>query len=216
MSKSIPQLSALTTLSDSDLLHVVSSNIDYKITVGNLRTALNGGSPKICEGLLSQQAASTVTSGSLPLGSIWTLTTYVAGDDFSNMQLISGTVNTTGSVFRVIGVPTTFTNGSTLDYDGSPFWVSKNTLGNYAPFINTLGVNPTLTYSATGIFKITATGLFVLGKTTCELEASNRNYSSSDVVFGEPNDIYIYTDNTAGSAANGKLTHTHIIIKVYP
>lgn len=216
MSKSVPQLTAKTTLSDTDLVHVVSGNIDYKTTVADLRTALDYASPKICEGLLSQDAAATVTSGTLPLGSIWTLTTYVAGDDFSNMELISGTVNTSGSVFRVTGVPTTFTNASTLDYDGSPWWVSKDAVGNYAPYINTLGVNPVLAYSATGIFKITATGLFVLGKTTCELEASNRNYSSSDVVFGAPNDIYIYSDNTAGSAANGKLKHTLIRIKVYP
>lgn len=40
MSKSVPQLNPITTLVDTDLVHVVRSNIDYKMTAADLRTGL--------------------------------------------------------------------------------------------------------------------------------------------------------------------------------
>ena len=56
------------------------------------------------------------TSGLLQVGAIYTITTYVATDDFSNVEnIVSGTTNTTGCVFIATGdTPTDWTNGSTL------------------------------------------------------------------------------------------------------
>lgn len=57
----------------------------------------------------------TQTSGQLR-PTRYTIVTYVAGDDFSNVAtVVSGTINTTGCVFDAIGTtPTDYSNGSTL------------------------------------------------------------------------------------------------------
>ena len=41
MSKSVPQLTARSTVADTDLFHIVSSNVDYKITGADLKLAIN-------------------------------------------------------------------------------------------------------------------------------------------------------------------------------
>lgn len=77
---------------------------------------------RIYKALLNQTAPSTATSGTLIVGEIYTLTTYVAGDDFENVANVqSGTINTTGCVFIATGTtPTAWTEGSTLDSAGNP------------------------------------------------------------------------------------------------
>jgi hypothetical protein len=49
----------------------------------------------------------------------YTIVTYVAGDDFSNVAtVVSGTINTTGCVFDAIGVtPTDYSNGRHIIYE---------------------------------------------------------------------------------------------------
>lgn len=56
------------------------------------------------------------TSGSLVNGINYTITAYVAGDDFSNIaSVVSGTINTTGCVFTATGTtPTTWTNSTVI------------------------------------------------------------------------------------------------------
>jgi hypothetical protein len=58
----------------------------------------------------------TATSGTLKRGRKYTLTTFVAGDDFTNVAaVVSGTINVTGCVFIASGAtPTTWTEGSTI------------------------------------------------------------------------------------------------------
>lgn len=56
--------------------------------------------------------AETATSGTLVIGIPYTITTFFAGDNFSN---VGATVNATGNIFIATGTtPTTWTNGSTL------------------------------------------------------------------------------------------------------
>lgn len=51
------------------------------------------------------------TSGSLVVGAAYTITTFVAGDDFAN----AGAVNASGAIFTAANTtPTTWTNGSTV------------------------------------------------------------------------------------------------------
>ena len=59
----------------------------------------------------SQAAPVVITAGPLVVGTVYTITTYVAGDDFTNV----GGTNVTGDVFTATGTtPTTYTNGSAL------------------------------------------------------------------------------------------------------
>jgi len=62
--------------------------------------------------------AGSKTSGSLGVGVMYDIDTYVAGDDFDNVAtVISGTINTTGCVFRATGnTPDDWTHGSTITY----------------------------------------------------------------------------------------------------
>ena len=69
VNKSVPQLDAITTLSDSDLVHIVASNVDKKMTVANLRTALLGTStaPVIYSGTATINSAAILTSNGTPV-----------------------------------------------------------------------------------------------------------------------------------------------------
>ena len=59
----------------------------------------------------SQAAPVVITAGPLVVGTVYTITTYMAGDDFTNV----GGTNVTGDVFTATGTtPTTYTNGSAL------------------------------------------------------------------------------------------------------
>lgn len=67
--KSVPQLDAITTLSDSDLVHIVASNVDKKMTVANLRTALLGSSstPVMYSDTITINSAAILTSHATPI-----------------------------------------------------------------------------------------------------------------------------------------------------
>lgn len=59
-----------------------------------------------------------ITSGSLEVGKLYKINTYVTGDDFSNV----GGTNETGNVFTATGTtPTVWTNGSALQDVGLVF-----------------------------------------------------------------------------------------------
>jgi hypothetical protein len=81
----------------------------------------SGSSVKTYEALISQNAPSTTD---MVIGQIWTIDNYVAGDNFSNMELISGTMNTTGCKFRVIAPHPLVWNSSNCSYDGAPYLIS--------------------------------------------------------------------------------------------
>ena len=66
--KSVPQLNALTTLADTDLFHINSANIDYKMTGANLKLAINGTSSEIIyKASLVIPTASVLISFATPL-----------------------------------------------------------------------------------------------------------------------------------------------------
>jgi hypothetical protein len=67
--KSIPQLDAITSLADSDLVHIVASNVDKKMTVANLRIALLGTdtAPVIYSATLTINSAAILTSNATPI-----------------------------------------------------------------------------------------------------------------------------------------------------
>jgi len=68
----------------------------------------------------------------LIVGETYTINNYVSADDFSNVgEVISGTMNETGCVFRAIGeIPKEWSNGSELISDGGIIsQVIENTLG---------------------------------------------------------------------------------------
>lgn len=225
MSKSVPQLSALTTLADTDLLHVVSNSIDYKMTVSDFRTALNYASPKIYRALISQlDPVPSQTSGTVTVGTIWTITTFVAGDDFSNWELLSGTENTTGAVYRAsTTAPTTWTNLSDLAYDGRPFIVSTNSLGAIDEYVNTIGALA-WSYISTGYYALTLTAAFPENKVFIyPVEAvppiAGRTYLT-ETVWWDADSIRLKTirvvDGTTRTVTDVCLFKTAIEIHVYP
>lgn len=75
----------------------------------------------------------SATSGSLVAGRIYTITTFVALDNFSNVAtVISGTINTTGCIFLCTGTtPTNWTHSSTLTYTPDPTVLNNVALDNY-------------------------------------------------------------------------------------
>ena len=152
--KNISELTAITGYTPSTLIPVYKNNQTFKSTFSDLEPV------KRWSALLTQTGPLTFTSttdnnlyGGLIPNEIYTIDNYVGGDDFSNIaQLISGTMNTTGCVFRATGTtttdyiePTTWV-GSTLTSDGTIIVeVLENTLGHnvtveYPGFGSILGV----------------------------------------------------------------------------
>lgn len=101
--------------------------------------------------LLTEVAPATITAGPLVVGMRYTITTFVAGDDFTNVGAAS---NANGVIFIATGAtPTVYSNGSTLDSDGAPIaTVLENTLGGTLVWTR----NDAGTYFATliGVFPV--------------------------------------------------------------
>jgi hypothetical protein len=96
---------------------------------------------KLYKVLLSRNEPQTIGGGTLYVGALYTIGSFVGPDDFSNMELISGTMNQVGCVFRATSdTPTAFANGSEISYDGEPYIVSKDENGEFNPSINTIGL----------------------------------------------------------------------------
>jgi hypothetical protein len=110
--------------------YIVDNVTDQTIT-GNLR--IDGGL-KITDGtysvatykaLLTQTATASVQNfmnlNTFIIGETYTITDYVAGDDFSNIaNVVSGVINETGCQFIATGeIPNVWTNSSTLENAGN-------------------------------------------------------------------------------------------------
>lgn len=164
------------------------------------------------EALISQQAPiASQTSGTFPIGMIVSITTYVAGDDFSNWTLVSGTVNTTGAVYQVTApAPTAWSNGSTLAYDGRPYIVSTDENGDLNPFINTILDTITFSYSSSLKYFVTCTGRFLLDKTTFSIQNNNTDTANTLVMYSEEDDDRI----TIKASTTGMLNYTPIRIAI--
>jgi len=157
--------------------------------------------------LISQIAPTAATSGLLIIGETYTITTFVAGDNFTNVaNIVSGTINTTGCVFIATGTtPTTWTNASTLTNAGNPTAiVLENTIGNIVWTRNGLGE-----------YFGTLTGAFPSGKVIC---LSNQiDMPTMTLLLRKNNDIISINTGTPGTTtiADNILDNTSIEIRVY-
>lgn len=223
--KSVPQLNQITTINDTDLYHVVRNNIDYKITGEDIKRSI---SPYYeWTALISQFGGiSSYTSGPLIGGAFYEIINYVAGDDFSNLELVSGTNNTNGAIYRATSVnPTTWSNGTELQNFLNPFVSSINpTTGEYAPFINTFpqsspynimydyNVNTFFEYYNPGFYYIT----FPFQNSSINAFVGNppsMNYNSA--IYSDSSKIWINTGYAGASSQDGLLDSTPITIKLY-
>jgi hypothetical protein len=139
-------IAANTTVSIKGFPTITNSNgVDKRIVCADATAIINDFYWEF-SGRIQQLPPATTTSGSLAAGKVYFITTFNAGDDFSNVaSVISGTINTTGCFFKATGTtPTNWSNGSTLDYSGAPYILAlfKNTTGQ------DFGIN--WSYSSTG------------------------------------------------------------------
>jgi len=176
-----------------------------KITKLELQKIMNDGvTPLRYKALLSQNApiASTLNV-SMVAGQIWTLDIYSGldmVDPFNGLELISGTIRVAGSKYRSnVDVSYIFTN-TQMSYDGAPYIVSTDANGDFAPFVNTLGGNPTYGY-VIGSYPFTLTGAFIKEKTYYKIgQQDNHNLfvinwidvNTLNIVSGS-NDLFYYT-----------------------
>jgi hypothetical protein len=212
-----------TTLKGSDILELqikdggVDDEKSAKVSIDDL----NGGStPLRYKCLLSQNAPiASKTSGTVIIGQIWTIETFETGDNFSNWELISGTANTTGAVYRALTTaPTTWTNGSDLSYDGSPYIVSTNADGDFAPFVNTLGGEPIYSYIDVGGFSGTLVGAFPIDKAIFKIPYNINGIENPDnlIAYRDSDDEFQINTGLENVLTNGRLYYTPFEIEVYP
>jgi len=147
--KTISELTVLTNLTPSTKIPVQSSATTYHINYSSITPY------RIYTALLTQTGPLTYTGGTdtptggLIFNEIYTINNYVSGDSFSNVaQVISGTINQTGCVFRA--------TGNTSTYQLIPTAWSSSTLTSTGDIIvnvlnNTLGFTISVDYPAFGI-----------------------------------------------------------------
>ena len=178
----------------------------------------------------------TQTSGVLEVGVSYTIITFVAGDNFTNV----GGTNVTGNVFVATGTtPTTYTNGSTLakyvtqSYTyaelksglglGSKIYkASLNQTSTNAPveveLVNTLGGTPVLSYVGVGDFLLTLNGEFPDASKVIILGTPLQNdttYAGVNIFWNDADSISIQTFKN-GASVNDLLIDYSIVIEVFP
>lgn len=211
------------------VLNAAVSNISTNTTnIASNTAAINALVPTytLYEALISQAAPiPTQTSGTFTVGMIVSITTYVAGDDFSNWTLISGTANTTGAVYQVtVAAPTTWTNLSDLAYDGAPFIVSTDASNNFNPSVNTFDGVLVWSYFALGDYRATLAGAFPSdSKTYVTFGNANSNsiingywVDANTVGIANYNNWSVSGDNNTPPTNGDGLYFLPISIKVYP
>ena len=176
---------------------------------------------KVYTALVSQTGTShltSITSGTLTVGTTYQITSYQTGDDFTN---VGAPNNNTGTYFVATGgdydtpvTPNVWTEGSELTSDdGAPTVnILENTLGN--------NVNPYYLYSATGIYSINSNvgSPFVVGKTALFIGSVGDDYASPSYGFLRINSgdiLTILTQGASSTNANDMLLNTSIEIRVY-
>lgn len=174
--KNISELTAITGYTPNTLIPVYKNNQTFKATFSELEPV------KRWRALLTQTGPLTFTGnsdenlyGGLIPNEIYTINSYVPGDDFSNIaEVLAGTINTTGCVFRATGTTTTryidpdVWDGSILTSDGNMIVeVLENTLDTevvveYPAFGSFLG----------GILFLPVSGDFYPRETTITIQPS--------------------------------------------
>jgi hypothetical protein len=135
--KTISELPLLTGYSENITIPVQLNNETYQSPLPTLQSS------RVWSALLTQTGSITYTGdndtpyGGFIFNEIYTIDSYSAGDDFSNVaEVLQGVINTTGCIFRATGsttseyiIPNTW-NNSTLTSDGNMIVnVLENTLG---------------------------------------------------------------------------------------
>ena len=219
--KSVPQLNQITTINDTDLYHVVRNNIDYKITGQDIKKAISPYYEFFA--LISQfPRADSWYSGLLEGGAFYEIANFVSGDDFSNMELVSGTMNTNGAIIRATSLaPNVWTNSSELINTLDAYISSINpTTDDYSALINTWpstfpypsGIDwSKFIYSSTGNCYIT----FPFGIAYTEIQIGRRNNGNWITAYADGSIITINTSDSIGDAQNGLLEWCPIRIKLY-
>jgi hypothetical protein len=145
--KTINQLTLTTNYNSNAYVPVYFSGQTFKSTFNSLEPTIKWKALLTQTGPLSFTGSSDPTlNGGLILNEIYTIDNFVPGDNFSDIaQLITGTMNTTGCVFKVTGAtseaylyPSSWA-GSLITSDGE---LIVNVLEN------TLGVSVTVQYPA--------------------------------------------------------------------
>jgi len=174
--KNINELTTITGYTSNTYIPVYKNGQTFKATNNDLINV------KKWSGLLTQTGpivftSSTQSIGGLVLNEIYTINNYVPGDDFSNIaEVLSGVINTTNCVFRVVGdvnsnyfYPNAW-NGSELESQGGLVVVELE---------NTTGTDIVVEYPAFGdpAFDATirfypASGVFTPTKTTIKAQPS--------------------------------------------
>lgn len=203
----------------AEVASLLADNTTGNISALDVRTCLNDiidsasyGGTKVYKALLTQSGngTSTQTSGTLTIGKRYAITTFVAGDNFSNVaNVVSGTINTTGCEFIATGTtPTTYTNGSTLTDTSAPV---------ATVLVNTLSGTPVWSYDYVGGYVLTLASEFQTGKTLMYISTKNTGTQSCIIAEGDGlNTILVDTVDSTGTGINGVLSSTSITIEVYP
>lgn len=137
--------------------------------------------------------------------------------ELGNYELISGTIGNVGAKYRSTAAATPTFDRVMLKYDGAPYIVSTNAAGDFAPFVNILGGNPTFSYVGVGSYTLILNGAFPIGKTFLFFGSYTGTNGQYLFYRTDDNTLQIYTIDSTGQAnANDELNNTAIQIEVYP
>lgn len=167
--KTINELPSISGYSNNTVIPVYKDGQTNKGTFNDLENV------KKWSALLTQTGpivftSSTESTGGLILNEIYTINNYVSGDDFSNIaEVISGVINTSNCVFKVVGNPNesyfypSVWEASELESQGGMVvTVLENTLGTevvveYPAFDNPAFDSTIRIYPTSGVFVPTKT-----------------------------------------------------------
>lgn len=185
--KTINQLPLINDYGSNTFIPLYFSGGTYKGTFNSIEPVIKWKALLTQTGPLTFTAATDPSlKGGLVLNEIYTIDNFFAGDDFSNMQLISGTMNTNGCKFKATGTtydayiyPTSW-GGSQITSDGELIVTVLE---------NTLGVNITVEYPADndpdneGIYRFLPSAGFLPPNNTVINVTSTQPYTGAFVPF---------------------------------
>lgn len=158
-----------------------SQSISGNLTVSGVLNATIGMSYSIYRALLTQTGEIVgdyigIFGGALILGEVYTISNYASGDDFSNMFILSGTANETGSTFVATEpLPLYWDEGSLLASGGG---IVANVLENNLGFDITWDWTP---FGGTGYYFASNGGVegLIIGETPTTFPREKTTYSCS-------------------------------------
>jgi len=220
-----------TNLKLSDKVSLKYNDREVEMTLSDFKTfldvnlepanaVLTSDEPLRYKCLLSQNAPiATTTDPTMVAGQIWTLEAYNAADaaTIAALELVSGTLYAVGSKYRSATDQTLSVDaGTTLSYDGSPYIVSTDSNGDFAPFVNTTVEIPIFSFVSDGRVRVASpNNLYNKNKTFIMIGQRGNDSIKIDVddIVGSSIDI-LTTDTTI--KVNNILNYTPIEIEVYP